>query len=75
MKQSRRLEAHCICGLRQVRLHSLMSTISFQATALVKLMAGQESDMRWMVRKIALPPHTNLPHNPPIHLEEQRQPT
>ncbi len=52
MKQSRRLEGHCVRGLRQIRLHALMSTISFQATALVKIGTGQEADMRWMVRRV-----------------------
>ena len=52
-KESRRLEDHCIRGLRLVTLHSLMSVLSFQATALVKLQGGQKTYMRWMVRKVA----------------------
>ena len=50
---NRRLEDHCVRGLGQIRLHALMSTISFQATALVKVGVGQEADMRWMVRRVA----------------------
>ena len=53
MKESRRLEQHCIRGLRRISAHSLMSTLTFQATALVKLQAGEDDFMRWMVRKIA----------------------
>lgn len=53
LKESRRLERHCLRGLRQVTLHSLMSVLTFQATALASLMAGRADDMRWMVRRIA----------------------
>ena len=53
MKESRRLERHCVRGLRQITLHSMMSVLTFQATALVRLEAGQREDMRWMVRKVA----------------------
>ena len=52
MKESRRLERHCVRGLRQITLHSLMSALAFQATALVHLWAGQADLMRWMVRKV-----------------------
>ena len=53
MKESRRLERHCVRGLRQITLHSLMSALAFQATVLVRLQAGEVEWMRWMVRKIA----------------------
>ena len=53
MKESRRLERHCVRGLQQITLHSMMSTLSFQATALVHLLAGEEDRMRWMVKKVA----------------------
>ena len=53
MKQSRRLEAHCTRKLRQITLHSLMSLLTFQATALAKVEAGELDSMRWMVKKIA----------------------
>ena len=53
MKESRRLESHCIRGQRQITLHALMSVLTYQATALVKAQAGQLEDMRWMVRRVA----------------------
>ena len=53
MKESRRLERHCVRGLQQITLHSIMSALAFQATALVKLRTGQADMMRWMVRKVA----------------------
>ena len=53
MKESRRLERHCIRGLRQVTLHAMMSALAFQATVLVRLWAGDVGLMRWMVRKVA----------------------
>ena len=53
MKESRRLERHCVRGLRQITHHTLMSALSFQATALVRLRAGERELMRWMVRKVA----------------------
>ena len=52
MKESRRLERHCVRGLRQITLHALMSVMSFQATALVRVLTGQADRMRWMVRKV-----------------------
>ena len=53
MKESRRLERHCVRGLRHITLHAMMSALAFQATALVKLRTGQAEMMRWMVRKVA----------------------
>ena len=53
MKESRRLERHCIRGLRQVTLHAVMSALAFQATVLVRLRAGETDLMRWTVRKVA----------------------
>ena len=53
LKQSRRLERHCVRGLRQVRLHCLMSVLSFQATALATVQAGARARMRWMVARVA----------------------
>ena len=40
LKESRRLEEHCVRGLRNIALHATMSTLVFQATALVKAQAG-----------------------------------
>lgn len=53
MKESRRLNRHCVRGLRQVRLHALMSMLVYQATALVRILAGEAEQMRWMVRPVA----------------------
>ena len=53
LKESRRLEQHCLRGIRQVTLHALMSVLTFQATALANLLAGRADEMRWMVRRIA----------------------
>ena len=53
LKESRRLERHCVRGLRQIILHSLMSVLSFQATALVRVLEGAKGLMRWMVRRVA----------------------
>ena len=53
MKESRRLERHRIRGLRQITLHAVMSALTFQATVLVRLQAGETDLMRWMVRKVA----------------------
>ena len=53
MKESRRLERHCVRGLAQIRLHCLMSALTYQATVLVALRAGQAATMRWMVKAVA----------------------
>ena len=53
MKESRRLERHCVRGLRQVTLHAMMSALAFQATALVRILTGQSDLMRWMVRRVS----------------------
>ena len=53
MKEFRRLERHCVRGLRQVALHAMMSSLAFQATALVHLRAGEPEWMRWMVKQVS----------------------
>ena len=53
MKESRRLERHCVRGLRQITLHAAMSALAFQATVMVRLRVGEADLMRWMVRKVA----------------------
>ena len=53
LKESRRLERHCVRGIRRIKLHALMSAITFQATALVKALAGRVKEIRWMVRAVA----------------------
>ena len=53
MKESRRLEEHCVRGLKYITLHALMSNVTYQASALVKVLEGNLEGMRWMVRKVA----------------------
>ena len=53
LKQSRRLEAHCVRGLKRVALHCAMSILVFQATALVRLRESGVKGMTWQVRKVA----------------------
>ena len=53
LKESRRLNRHCVRGLRQITLHSFMSMLTFQATVLVRVQEGDMDWMRWMVRKVA----------------------
>ena len=53
LKESKRLTRHYVRGMRQIRLHVLMSVLAFQAKALWDLQQGREDEMRWMVRKVA----------------------
>lgn len=53
MKESRRLERHCVRGMHHIKLHTMMSALTFQVTALVALQQGRASDMRWMVKRVA----------------------
>ena len=53
LKESRRLNRHCVRGLRQVTLHAMMSVLTFQATALVRILDGEADHMRWMVNQVA----------------------
>ena len=53
LKQSRRLEAHCVRGLRKISLHNTMAVLAFQATALARILAGQTEYLRWQVRRVA----------------------
>lgn len=53
MKESRSLDRHYRRGLKSITLHALLSTLSYLATVLTRLPAGQFADMRWMVRKVA----------------------
>lgn len=52
MKESRRLERHHVRGLRQIRLHCLMSTLAYQVSVLVNLQQGRQESMCWMVEKV-----------------------
>ena len=40
LKESRRLESHCIRGMRQIKLHTLMSTMTYQAGMLAEAKAS-----------------------------------
>ena len=53
LKQSRRLERHCVRGLLKVTLHCLMAVLAYQATALVNAQRGAVASMCWMVPKVA----------------------
>ena len=53
LKQSRRLEDHCVRGLQRVALHVALSVLAYQATVLVNLRAGETEYLRWQVRKVA----------------------
>ena len=53
LKESRRLETHCVRGAAHIALHSIMATLTYQSSALVKVRAGDKESMRWMVRKVA----------------------
>ena len=53
LKQSRRLEDHCLRGLRNIGLHNTVSVMAFQATALARILSGQAEYLRWQVRRVA----------------------
>ena len=53
LKESRRLDEHCIRGLKQITLHASMSVLVYQANAIVKAQAGKWDELRWQVRKVA----------------------
>ena len=53
LKESRRLDRHCVRGLRKITLHTLMAALTYQVTALVRVLAGEREYMRWMVRRVA----------------------
>ena len=53
IKESKRLERHCVRGVRRIGLHATMAALTFQATAVVRAKEGAIGDMRWTVRKVA----------------------
>ena len=62
-KESRRLDRHCVRGLRQISLHATISVLAFQATALIHVRArgdggyavdGQESGLAWRMANRAI---------------------
>ena len=52
LKHSRGLEGHCVRGLRKITLHAALSALTFQATALARLRAGDADGMRRMTVKV-----------------------
>lgn len=52
LKESRRLERHCVRGSKRIALHSAMTLIAYQATIAVHVNNHQTADMRWMVNRI-----------------------
>ena len=52
LKQSRRLESHCLRGLRNIKLHVTMSALALQATIWLRLKQGRLDLLRWMVRRV-----------------------
>ena len=53
LKHSRGLEGHCVMGMRKIRLLATLSVLTFQATALARLQAGDADHMRQMGVKVA----------------------
>lgn len=53
MKQSRRLDRHCWMGQQKVALHATLSALTHSATVLANVLAGRQSEMLWMVPKVA----------------------
>lgn len=54
LKAVLRLERHCTRGLDQIRLHTLMSTLAFQANFLISKKAGLGAkEARWMIARVA----------------------
>ena len=53
LKETRRLNRHCIRGIGEVTLHAQMLVLAFLATALVRVLAEEQEWMRWMVRRMA----------------------
>ena len=53
LKHSRGLEGHCVRGMRKITLHATLSVLTFQATAMARLRAGDVDRMRQMSVKVA----------------------
>ena len=51
LKQSRRLDRHCVRRLLNVSLHAAMSVLTYSATVLTNLLTGNP-DARWQVRRV-----------------------
>ena len=52
LKQSRKLNRHYFRGLRKISLHCAVSVLMFQATVLVKVLAGKQDDLLWQVKRM-----------------------
>ena len=52
LKHSRGLEGHCMRGMRKITLLATVSVLTFQATALARLRAGDDKNMRQMAVKV-----------------------
>ena len=48
LKHSRGLQGHCVMGMRKIKLLATLSVLTFQATALARLHAGDADRMRQM---------------------------
>ena len=53
LKHSRGLEGHCVRGLRKITLQATLSVLTYQATVLARLRAGEPDKMRQMTVKVA----------------------
>ena len=53
LKHSRGLKGHCMRGVRKITFQAAMSVLSYQATALTRLKAGDVGRMRTMGVKVA----------------------
>ena len=53
LKHSRGLEGHCVRGMRKITLHATLSVLTYQATVLARLRAGDVDRMREMAVKVA----------------------
>ena len=53
LKHSRGLEGHCMRGMRKLALHATLSVLTFQATVLARLKAGDAGRMREMAVVVA----------------------
>lgn len=53
LKETRRLERHCLRGLAKISLHAMLSVLVLQADALAKVQADRVSELRACTRKVA----------------------
>ena len=52
-KHSRALEGHCLRGMRKISLHATLTALTFQATVLARLRAGDVERMRRMTVRVS----------------------